>query len=115
MCTGKQNKQELPQCFVDKKDFPTPEIHISNLVERIGQEVIMKSYLVRIYQRAGFSNLWKRLKTDTWELKSLQILKGDNYIFVIFLCKYLLQLSPFCYLFIGYMNREETGSNIGVL
>lgn len=57
MRTGKQNKQELPQCFVDKKDFPTPEIHISNLVERLEQQVIMKSYLVRIYQTAGFSSL----------------------------------------------------------
>lgn len=84
MRTGKQDKQELPQCFVDKKDFPTPEIHISNLVERRRQEVIMKSYLVRIYQRAGFSSLWKGLKTDRWELESLQILKGDNYILLFY-------------------------------
>lgn len=77
--TGKQDKQELPQCSVDK-DISTPEIYIFDLSKETWAGSDNKVLFGENLSKNRIQESIKHLKTGRLDIESFQNLKGDKYI-----------------------------------
>lgn len=76
---GKQDKQELPQCSVDK-DISTPEIYIFDLSKETWAGSDNKVLFGENLSKNRIQESMKHLKTGRLEIESFQNLMGDKYI-----------------------------------